>query len=211
MEIPSSSSYFSIPFSPIFSDQAEKDEFCLHVSSFGHWRDNSYIHQILGATWQKGPKTAEIKETRSVSAPTQAIEPMSVDLFVKTPSSTHQGQPSIAKRGFWQANNDLKATIKRMQKDHQSELQSANKTQNEIYQKNDELNRARRHIQSLEVVLEDCRKQVFKSIPTNGIGGADISHEYSILQESFSDWVEGLPEMDDFVPQMEYIESTIRG
>lgn len=80
-------------------------------------------------------------------------------------------------------------------------------------QKDQELQRTRQHIHHLEAELDACRTQIVKSIPTCGISDSSIQKEYCLLRDNFSNWIEGLPEINNFesvqwdnLPPKEYPE-----
>lgn len=83
-----------------------------------------------------------------------------------------------------------------------SEMQD--QMQGVMSQKDQELQMTRQHIHHLEVELDACRTQLVKSIPTCGISDTSIKEEYCLLRDSFSNWIEGLPEIKNFESDIEW-------
>lgn len=66
-------------------------------------------------------------------------------------------------------------------------------------------------IKYLETELDECRTQIFKSIPIHGVSDTWILGEYSLLRENISNWVEGFPEIDNFTLEIKRHYMPIRG
>lgn len=82
-----------------------------------------------------------------------------------------------------------------------SEMQD--QMQGVMNQKDQELQMTRQHIHHLEAELDACRTQIVKSIPTCGISDTNIREEYCLLRDNFSNWIEGLPEIQNFASDIE--------
>lgn len=67
-----------------------------------------------------------------------------------------------------------------------------------ISKKEYELRQAKRRITHLEEELNDCRAQVFRSIPVYEVSDTMLSEEFRALRENLANWVEGLPELTTF-------------
>ncbi|KAL1969790.1 hypothetical protein VTN77DRAFT_7299 [Rasamsonia byssochlamydoides] len=67
-----------------------------------------------------------------------------------------------------------------------------------LVQKELELQQAKERIQQLEKELDNCRTQVFQSIPAFDVSDAWILEELTTMRENLSNWVEGLPEIFRF-------------
>lgn len=71
-------------------------------------------------------------------------------------------------------------------------------TEDDLLQKELELQQAKERIQQLEKDLDNCRAQVFESIPAFEVSDTSILEGLTTLRESLSNWVEGLPEISQF-------------
>lgn len=107
-----------------------------------------------------------------------------------------------------QLSDGIRQTTGSLQQNHRCMLQTIPRITHEIDQ---EWHRVTRHINCLEAELDECRTQIFKSLPTDGISDTCIREEYSFLRENLSNWVEGFPEIDSFASVMKKYRIRPRG
>lgn len=92
--------------------------------------------------------------------------------------------------------DSMKRTVYYFQKSNRHILHIIPQVLNDIEQEWQSLTR---HINYLEAELEECHAQIFKSLPIDGVSDTWIMGEYSLLRENISNWLEGLPEIDNFL------------
>lgn len=119
-----------------------------------------------------------------------------------------QNAQANAPSSFAQLSNGMGQTTGSLQQNHQRMLQIIPQITYEIDQ---EWHRVTRHINCLEAALDECRTQIFKSLPTDGISDTCIREEYSFIRENLSNWVEGFPEIDSFASEIKKYKMRSRG
>lgn len=129
----------------------------------------------------------------------------STNKFVQTPGPSHAGQtnaPCNARLGSETLENKMQGQMQFFQHSNQDILKCVyemqDKMQDEMKQKDQELQRTRQRIHHLEAELDAFRTQIFKSIPTSGVSDTSIMEEYCLLRDNLSNWIEGLPEIKNF-------------
>jgi hypothetical protein len=85
-----------------------------------------------------------------------------------------------------------------IQRETQDVRQSLEHIQGDVLQKEIELQKAKERIERLEKELDECRTQVFGSIPSFEVTDASILEGLTTLRWSLSNWVEGLPDIQNF-------------
>lgn len=70
--------------------------------------------------------------------------------------------------------------------------------ESEILLREQRLSQDEQYIKQMEHDLENCRAQIFKSIPTYEVTDARISEELNLLRANLANWVEELPDLNGF-------------
>lgn len=122
-------------------------------------------------------------------------------------SSQNENASSNAGLSSCSLTDSIKQTTGHLQRNYRRILQIVPQVTNEIDQ---EWQRLTRYINYLEAELDECRTQIFKYLPTDGISDTCIREKYSLLRDSLSNWVEGFPEIDSFTSEMEEYDMRIR-
>lgn len=70
--------------------------------------------------------------------------------------------------------------------------------ENEVHRKEQRLWQAEQHIKQTEHDLENCRAQIFRSLPTYEVTDVRISEELNRLRANLANWLEELSDLNAF-------------
>lgn len=85
-------------------------------------------------------------------------------------------------------------------------LRASDESRQEIARKDSELQKARERAHQLETQLENCHEHIFQSIDPFNPSDASISQELMSIQDGLANWVETLPDSQNFVENWEKLQ-----